>query len=603
MGGKMTALLHELFEEQVRRAPDAVATRFRDRTMTYAALNARSNRLARRLRSAGLAPATVTAIAIPRSDLLVVAVMAILKAGGTYVYLESSDPPDRRRAVVLAAEASICISTGSAEAGPTSAVTIDVGDEYREYDDTDLRTAIPADQAAYVLFTSGSTGEPKGVLVSHRAVTSYLGWAVEEYGIANGTGAPVHTSLGFDLTVTSLFGPLMCARTVVLLPEANVMAELANELEADHDFSILKLTPSHLLLLNEYLDPAGLAGSVRTLVVGGEALRGEALETWRVHAPGTRVVNEYGPTEATVGCCRYWAATADRSGPVPIGTAAPTSQLYVLDDEMEPVPEGEVGELYLVGSQLAIGYLNNDELTRQHFIDLAVSPGERQRAYRTGDLVRRDERGCLVYVGRNDRQVKVRGYRVELGEIETVLLGQSGITAAHVTFSDGIISAYLQRRSESDRIDTPRLADRLRQALPAYMVPSRMLEIDEVPLTSNGKVDYQRLIELDDVLTRQALTREEMHEVMLEIWSAVLEVKIGHIDLNFFSLDGDSILAVQMVARARERGVPISLQEVFAQPTIRRLVDSVAGASDAMNADVELPEIICSVTQEGGLSR
>jgi amino acid adenylation domain-containing protein len=585
----MAALIHELFEQQVRRTPDATAVRFRRRTLTYAELNARSNRLAGELRSAGVQPTTIAAIEIPRSELLVVAVLAVLKAGGCYVYLDAADPAERRQAVIAAAGADVVLVAGAGEPRPGSAVTVSAAGEHSGHAGTNPRTALSPEQAAYVLFTSGSTGEPKGVLVSHDAVANYLGWAVEEYGIADGSGAPVHTSLGFDLTITSLFGPLTCGRTVVMLPETDVMSELAGELAADRDFSILKLTPSHLLVLNEYLDPGRLAGSVRTLIVGGEALRCEALETWRTYAPATRVVNEYGPTEATVGCCRHWVTRDERSGPVPIGTAAPTTALHILDDELRPVPDGETGELYLVGSQLAIGYLNNKELTGQRFIDLTVSPGERQRAYRTGDLAFRDERGSLMYVGRNDRQVKVRGYRVELGEIETALCREAGITAAHVIFADGIITAYVRRNGGAAGL--PR---RLSQTLPPYMTPQRYVDIDEVPLTANGKVDYERLAALGDAGGGAPASREQAHEILLDIWSAVLERPVDSIDANFFALDGDSILAVLMVARARELGVPISLQQVFVTPTIRQLADGAA-RGPAPEADASPQEILSSV--------
>ena len=607
----MTALLHELFEEQVHRTPDAVATRFRDRELTYSGLDVRSNRLAWKLRSSGVEPGTVAAIAIPRSDVMIIAVLAVLKAGGTYVYLDSSDPADRRRAVMSAAGAAVLLGDGQGGDGQRElpaarVITVDAEDEYLEHPGTGPRTAVPAEQAAYVLFTSGSTGEPKGVEVSHRAVASYLGWAVEEYRIADGAGALVHTSLGFDLTITSLFGPLLCGATAVVVPEADVMAGLARELKSGQDFSMLKLTPAHLLVLNDYLDPGRLSGSVRTLIVGGEALRAEALQTWRERAPTTRIVNEYGPTEATVGCCRYWVTPADVSGPVPIGTAAPTTQLYILDADGEPVPAGEVGELYLAGSQLANGYLNNAALTSQRFIDLAVSPGGHRRAYRTGDLVRSDESGSLVYVGRNDRQVKVRGYRVELGEIETALCKQAGIIDAHVIFEDGLISAYV--RAGTGTLDTARLAAHLGRALPPYMVPARYVELDHVPLTANGKVDYKRLAALDGLSGAGSLDREEMNKIMLEIWSAVLDEEVDDLDLNFFTGGGDSILAVQMVARARERGVPISLQQVFARRTIRALLDGVAQDAPDQDApdrdgDDDLAGILRSIEREGGSPR
>lgn len=597
----MTVFVHELFEEQARQAPDAVAVRFGDREWTYAAANARTNRLARYLSSIGVGSGGVVAIAVPRSDLMVLAALAVMKAGGTYLYLDSDDPPERRREVLEASGARVLLVSAHGGDNPGLVTTVDVEEDYGTQPEDDLGTAIAGEQAAYLLFTSGSTGSPKGVLVSHAAVASYLGWCVDEYGLADGSGAPVASSLAFDLTVTSLFGPLVCGRTVVVVPEENAMARLARELAACKDFSILKLTPSHLLVLGEYLDPARLTGSVRTLILGGELLRAEALAFWREHAPQTRIVNEYGPTEATVGCCRHWVTADDTEGPVPIGTAAPTTELYLLDEDGRPTQADEVGELYISGSQLAIGYLKDEELTRSRFVDLAVRSGKRRRMYRTGDLARRTAGGAFMYMGRNDRQVKVRGYRVELGEIETALVRDPSVLDAHALLEDGILTAYVRVRGDGGARDVTDVVERLRRTLPPYMVPTRHVVIDDVPLTSNGKVDYRRLSDTGAARATTSETCDEMHEIMFDIWSTVLDQEIRDLDQNFFTLGGDSIVAIQMVALARERGVTISLHQVFAEQTIRGLVDAAAHVA-ALGSDSDLDDILLAVEHEAGSS-
>ena len=281
---------------------------------------------------------------------------------------------------------------------------------------------------AYVMYTSGSTGEPKGVMIPHRGLVNYLSWAIRAYAAADGSGAPVHTPLGFDLTITSLFSPLLVGRPVVVLPEEQGIDTLAATLRAGGDFNPVKITPAHLSLLSQRLPEEEAAGRARVMVIGGEALSWESLAFWQRHAPATRLINEYGPTETVVGCCVYEASReTGRSGAVPIGRPIANTRLYVLGRHGELVPVGVPGELYIGGDGVGRGYLNRPELTAARFVPDPFSGIAGARLYRTGDLVRYLPDGNLEFLGRIDHQVKIRGYRIELGEIEAVLGQHPGV--------------------------------------------------------------------------------------------------------------------------------------------------------------------------------
>ncbi|MGH8655625.1 MAG: amino acid adenylation domain-containing protein, partial [Gammaproteobacteria bacterium] len=288
--------------------------------------------------------------------------------------------------------------------------------------------SVSSEHLAYVIYTSGSTGRPKGAMIIHRGLTNYLTWCTCAYAVAEGGGAPVHSLLGFDLTVTSLWSPLMVGRTVMLLPEHEGPEALVRVLRHEKGFSLVKLTPVHVDMLRHSLTPEEAAGSSNALIIGGEVLHGESLAFWCQHAPNTRLINEYGPTETVVGCCVYEVPPGSPpSGDVLIGRPIANTELYILDGGLNPVPIGVPGELYIGGAGLARGYLNRPELTAERFIPNPFSALPGARLYRTGDLARYLPDGSVEFLGRLDHQVKVRGFRIELGEIEAVLGGHPGV--------------------------------------------------------------------------------------------------------------------------------------------------------------------------------
>ncbi|NTX35800.1 amino acid adenylation domain-containing protein, partial [Myxococcus sp. CA033] len=417
--------VHALFEDTVARAPNALAVSMGDAQLTFRELEARANQLAHALRDLGVGRGSRVGLYFRRSPEMVVALWAALKAGAAYLPLDPA-LPDSRIAFLLDDTHVAIVLTESvlADALPASALHV-----LRVDDDWDVTagkqpTTAPAplataDDLAYLIYTSGSTGLPKGVMVEHRGVVNYLTWALRAYRIAEGSGSPVHSPLSFDLTVTSLIAPLIAGRPVVLVPEEAGVEGLGEALREGSDFSLVKLTPTHLQLLASQLTPGEAAGRTRAFVIGGEALTAEGVAFWRKHAPDTLLINEYGPTETVVGCSVHTVAPGDAtSGSISIGRPIANTRLYVLDAHLRPVPVGVVGELFIGGAGVARGYWRRPALTAERFIPDAFSTQPGARMYRTGDRVRWGADGRLEYLGRADFQVKVRGYRIELGEIE-----------------------------------------------------------------------------------------------------------------------------------------------------------------------------------------
>ncbi|HEY0451959.1 amino acid adenylation domain-containing protein [Actinophytocola sp.] len=489
----------ELVEAVAAREPDATAVALGAERLTFRQLNERANRLARVLRARGAGPETRVAVCLPRCPDLPVALLAVLKAGAAYVPLDPAHPPGRLGFVVTDSGAGLVVTVADladrVPVPPRRAVVLDRDTaELAAQDRTDLSVRVHPDGLAYVLHTSGSTGVPKGVAVTHRGLTNYVGWATSAYRVAEGAGSPLHTSVAFDLAVTSVFPALAAGRTVFLAgadgPGVTALAVVLRESGP----SLVKLTPAHLELLGDALEPGELAG--HRLVVGGEALPGEALRAWTAGAPDSVVVNEYGPTETVVGCCVHQVAAGDAGpGPVPIGRPIRNTRLHVLDAAGRRVPIGVAGELYIGGAGVARGYLGRPGLTADRFVPDPFGREPGARLYRTGDLVRYRSDGTLDFLGRADHQVKVRGHRIELGEIEASLLRHRNVRAAAVLAredrpGDRRLVAYVVPHKAPAPAT---LGEFLGRTLPAHMVPAHYVELPELPLTHNGKVDRAAL--------------------------------------------------------------------------------------------------------------
>jgi pristinamycin I synthase-3/4 len=440
-----TSLLNA-FERQVSFSLEAAAVVCGESILSYRELNEKTNQLAHHLIDEGIGPEDTVAILLEPSPEMIVALLGVLKSGASYLPLEAEMPRGRLEYMVSDARPALVLSQQSLRTAVPEAAKLLMVDapeaivhlrklSHHNPVDADRVVPLSSGHPAYVIYTSGSTGVPKGVVVTHEGLNNYLQWSARKYNASQGSGAPVHSSIGFDLTVTSIFPQLLTGRAVIFTRGQRDVENLVEIVQGSKDLTLVKLTPAHMEMLNNSLTAEQMKQSARSLVIGGEALNYESLTLWRINAPETRLINEYGPTEATVGCCVYQVGADDPfTGSVPIGSPITNTQLYVLDTFLQPVPLGVTGELYIAGTSLARGYLRRPGLTAERFV---VNPfGEPgARMYRTGDLARRRADGLLEYVGRADHQVKIRGYRIEPAEIEAALKQHQRVADALVVVS------------------------------------------------------------------------------------------------------------------------------------------------------------------------
>jgi amino acid adenylation domain-containing protein len=435
---------------------------------------------------------------------------------------------------------------------------------------------------AYVMYTSGSTGKPKGAMILHRGLVNYVWWAIRTYPVEPGYSVPVHTSISFDLTVTSLYTTLLGGGKVELLPEDVGAQNLLAALLRAGNRGLVKITPAHLELLSSQIGPDQSAGVARAFVIGGENLLAETLQLWRDHAPSTRLFNEYGPTETVVGCCVHEVQAADpRSGSVSIGRPIANTQLYVLDENMRPVAPGVIGELFIGGVGVGLGYLNRAELTAERFLPDRFSGVSGTRLYRSGDLARYRSDGTLEYLGRADDQVKIRGYRIELGEIEATLAAEPNVQACAVLAREDepgnkqLVGYVVSRKGEV--ADTEELQAFLETRLPEYMVPAQFVFLDALPLTPNGKVDRKALPAPSKARAGEGgPPQTETEKSVAAIWSELLRVDGIGVQDDFFDLGGQSMTAVGLVARLRATfDVNLELATLFERPTIAGLSEAI----------------------------
>ena len=591
----------DLFEEQAARTPAATAVQFIPQpgpernasgtSLSFGELDRKANQLAHYLRRNGIGRGERVGICMARSIDMVVGFLAILKAGAAYVPLDPGYPAERLNYMVSDSNLRTILVhdrfTALFMGGVPSFSPDTCWDAVRDMPETPPgKTNSPGD-LAYLIYTSGSTGQPKGVMISHAGLVNYVLWGRKEYRLSEGRGAPVQSPFGFDLTVTSLHCPLAAGKCVYLVDEENSVAALADLLKESGGYSLLNLTPAHVEMLNEILEPGTITHAAGLLVIGGEALQSGTLASWRRLAPYTRILNEYGPKETTVTCCAHEVEeNLTDAGAVPIGRPIANTQIYLLDRHLRPVPVGAVGELFIGGAGVAYGYLNRPALTAEKFVPNPFSGVPGSRLYRSGDLARYRVDGVIEFCGRLDHQVKLRGFRIELGEIESALLRHSSVREALVVH-DPRMKQLVGYIIPNDGIepDTGTIRDFLTSWLPAHMIPSVLIPMESFPLTPNGKVDRKRLPKPDGT---QPLTdagyvapRNPVEQILAQIWMEVLEVdKVGVYD-NFFERGGHSLLATQVVSRlADELQIDLPLRRLFAHPTVGELAEAIMGDPD-----------------------
>lgn len=558
--------LPELMERQAAATPAHPALVAGGTTLSYAELNSAANRLARTLVERGAGPESLVALALPRGTDLVVAILAVLKSGAGYLPVDPAHPAERIAFTLADAAPALVLTTpGFALPDGVDRLDLPVAEPDLPVADTDLsdadrRAPLLGGHPAYVLYTSGSTGRPKGVVVSHASAAAYLAYARTAYPSLAGT-VLTHSPVTFDLTVTALLGPLTAGGTVRLA----ALDDPAARTGGAPDFA--KATPGVLSLLDDGLSPTG------DLVVGGEALPGEVLAAWRTANPGATVVNEYGPTEATVGCVaeRIEPGAALPAGPVSIGRPVPGIRAYVLDDRLNPVPPGVVGELFVAGRQVARGYLNRPGLTAQRFLPCPFGPAG-ERMYRTGDLARWRADGRLDYLGRTDHQVKIRGMRVELDEISSAMLAHPDVREAVALLRGEDLVGYVVGEP-----DPAALGAELARVLPEHMVPTAFVTLDRLPLTPNGKLDRDALPEpAADAGGAYLAPRTDAESLVAEVFAEILGVdKVGALD-NFLDLGGNSLRGMRAMARIRsEIEVAVPMRALFSFPVVADLAAEI----------------------------
>ncbi|WP_433198875.1 non-ribosomal peptide synthase/polyketide synthase [Nocardia sp. CA-107356] len=564
------------FQAQVRRTPDAVALVDAAGALTYAELSGRINRLARRLIDAGVGPESLVVLGMRRSVEFVVAAYAVLSAGGAYVPVDP-DQPTARRAHIIDSARPVCVLTrardGWSIGSEVTVLAVDVldcsGYSGAPVLDSDRAHPLRAANTAYVIFTSGSTGRPKGVAVSHASAVNQIEWIADEYRIASDDVVLFKTPATFDVSVWELFAPLARgARVVVAEHDGHRDSAYLSATIAAHGVSMTSFVPS---MLTVFADATGIAeiASLRTVFVAGEAMTGAAAADFAA-VSRAELHNLYGPTEFTVHAT-YAAIDAAATGPVPIGRPVRASQALVLDARLRPVPDLVIGELYLSGVQVARGYQGRPELSAERFVANPYGPAG-ARMYRTGDLVRRNRAGELEYLGRSDFQVKLRGQRIELGEIEAALLGAADVRAAAVRVfahdAGELLVAYVVSAVPEAELDAV-LPQRLRAALPSYMVPTAYIALAELPLTSSGKLDRRALP--DPVLAARAFRAPTapMELAVAEVFAAVLGLDRVGLDDDFFALGGNSLVATRIAARIGAiAGVEVPVRLLFEYSTV-----------------------------------
>ncbi|MFJ3644674.1 non-ribosomal peptide synthase/polyketide synthase [Streptomyces murinus] len=576
--------LADLFEQQAARTPDAVALLDGDRELSYAEVDRAANRLAHRLIRDGVGPECVVALALPRSAATVVAQLAVAKAGGAFLPVDPNYPARRREFMIRDAGAHLVLDDPAgiwAAEGPESAPT-----------DADRARPLTPAHPAYVIYTSGSTGTPKGVVVTHRGLASFAAAAAERYDAGPGDRVLQFASPSFDASVLELCVSLLSGAALVTGEEGPLVGERLAEVLAVRRVSHTLIPPAALATVPP--ETAAALPHLRTLIVGAEACPADLVAAW---APGRRMINSYGPTEATV-VATWTGPLAPGTGAPPIGRPAGSTRVQVLDAALRPVPPGVTGELYIAGPGLARGYLGRPGLTAQRFVaDPFGGPGERM--YRTGDLVRWSADGRLRFAGRADDQVKLRGFRIEPGEIESALRTSPLVRDAVVAVRPGeapgapdrlvayVVPAPPSTPEPSDDSRAPgaalpvsELRLHLAGLLPPHMVPSVFVPLDRLPLTPNGKTDRHALpapgpAQADGPRTAP---RTDTERRVARIWADVLGIEEVGADDNFFALGGDSILSMQVVSRLRRDGLHVATRDLFTHQTVAELAAVVRTA-------------------------
>jgi amino acid adenylation domain-containing protein len=581
--------LHQLFEAQAAKTPEAIALMFGAEQVSYAELNRRANQLAHYLRKLGVGAEVLVGICLERSSEMVVALLAILKAGGAYLPLDPAYPQERL-AFMLADAGVTVVVTEQGPLGQSGARTVCLDVEAEAIGSesaAELANETVAENLAYVIYTSGSTGQPKGVQITHRSLVNFLASMRHQPGFNCDDILLSVTTLSFDIAGLELYLPLTTGGRLVLVSQA-VAADgpaLLSQL-LSVQANVMQATPAtwRLLIAAKWQGSAGLK-----IWCGGETLTAELAR--ELATRGAKLWNMYGPTETTIWSGVYEVDSTAMAGALPIGKPIANTEFYILDQALEPVPIGVSGELYIGGAGLARGYLQRPGLTAERFIPDGLSGQAGARLYHTGDLARYQADGNIEFLGRVDHQVKLRGYRIELGEIEAVLGSHEQVSEVVVLAradesGEQRLVAYVVRRDGADGgqlVGSSELRSYVKERLPQYMIPAAFVMLEQLPLTANGKVDRKALpdveLDRDAVSDRYVAARTAVEEVLVGIWEEVLGVEHVGVNDNFFELGGHSLKATQLISRVRKVfALELPLRSLFITPTVAGLGQDVEQA-------------------------
>ncbi len=579
----------DIFAKQAALTPDNLALVFEgNKKLTYRELNSKANQLANYLiNDCSVKTGALVGVMLRPSERLIIALLGVVKTGAAFVPIDPGNPVDRVKFILSDCGAEVLITESGINSITTEIsgreVLLDKDSEIFKGSDHNPEVAVKPEDLLYVIYTSGTTGEPKGVAVRNSSVVNYVSWLKNDFKIDGNDSTALLASYAFDLGYTSLWGSLLNGATLhVVSDELRKDADMLASYISENSISWLKLTPSlfYLLVSVSTRDQSRSFPALRLILIGGEAIRYQDVESFRKVNPNTVFVNHYGPTEATIGCivnCEdNGAFDTDERGSI-IGKPIANTSAYILDNYLNPVPLGSKGDLYVGGACLAKGYLNRDGLTSEKFVNNPFRPGE--LIYKTGDIGLRRSNGNIVFLGRRDGQVKIRGYRVELSGIEQAVLTRPEVDKAVVLAKDlngygNELAAYLVCE-EKTNADSLRIS--LSKSLPDYMIPSYFVFLDEMPLTSNGKVDRGALPDPRDAGSVQNTEtgcrdpQTDMEKRLLAAWKSVLGVKNIGCNDNFFALGGDSIKAILIVSRLNQDGLKSDVGLIFENPTISKL--------------------------------
>ncbi len=612
-----TQFIHQLFEEQVERTPDAVAVVFENQQLTYRELNQSANKIAHHLQALGVKPEVLVGMCVDRSIEMVVGLLGILKSGGVYVPLDPAYPQERLSYMLLDSQVSVLLTQQRllASLSECSATVVCLDTDWEAIDEKSEHNPLSGVQPsdlAYVIYTSGSTGKPKGVLISHSSLANHCCAIQKEYQLNSSDCVLQFSSLNFDVSLEQIFVTLLVGAKLVVRGADLWTTTNFHQKIADFGITVVNLPPVYWQqLVQEWVLTPEFApkNQLRLVLVGGDQMLPEGLNLWRQSLMSSvRLINAYGPTEATITATLFEITPqfdSDATGKkIPIGRPFANKTIYILDSNLQPVPIGVRGELYIGGDCLAIGYLNRPDLTQEKFIPNPFLKSDVSRLYKTGDLARYLPDAKIEYLGRIDHQVKIRGFRIELGEIEAVLVQHPQVRETVVIALDDVqgfkrLVAYVVAKTEltNDR----ELRRFLLQQLPDYMVPAFFVMLPALPLTPNGKVDRSALasvagqpsLDINKIAKIEYVKpRNYTEEILAAIWVKILGLKQVGIHDNFFELGGHSLLATQVISQCRQAFcVEIPLQWLFEKSTIALLADAIA-QSQTVGVDTNVHQII-----------